>query len=77
MPLPHVWPETVTTLRLLEKQVALTLFLWKAEQMLPTEQGENRLMPWAVEGFMMKSSPASQVPELNGQHCWAFTRFWS
>jgi hypothetical protein len=69
MPLPHVWPETVTTPRLLVKQLDLTLLPPKAEQMLPTEQAEKRVMPCAVDGFMMKSSPASQELALRGQHC--------
>ena len=41
--------------------------------MLPMEQGENLVMPWAVEGFMMNCSPASHWPLLSGQHCCELT----
>jgi len=53
MPLPHCWPEMVVTPRFWEKQVVLTELRSMALHMLPMEQGENWLMPSAVEGFMM------------------------
>lgn len=71
MPLPHCCPVIVVTPLLLLKQKVLTLFRWKAEQILPMEQGLNAVMPWPVEGFMRYFSPASQVPLLRGQHCCA------
>lgn len=75
MPLPQVWPEIVVTPRLLVRHVDLTLLRPKAEQMLPIEQGEKRLMFSAVEGFIRYFSPASHVVALRGQHCWALTMF--
>ena len=48
-----------------------------AEQMLPMEQALKSVMPWEVDGFMMNLSPASQVEELRGQHCWALTALLS
>jgi hypothetical protein len=54
---------------LLLRQNVLTLLRPIAEQMFPTEQGLNCVMPIPVDGFMMYRSPASQVLLLNGQHC--------
>jgi hypothetical protein len=43
----------VETSRFATKQVDLTEFLPRAEQMLPIEQGENLLTPGIEAGFMM------------------------
>jgi hypothetical protein len=64
----------VPTPLLLVRQPDLTLLRPKAEQMFPIEHAEKRVMPLAVEGFMMNPSPASQVLELRGQHCCALTK---
>ena len=52
-PLPHWLPVIVTIPRSLTKQLELTLLRPKAEQMFPTVQGENCVIPSAVLGFMM------------------------
>ncbi len=70
MPLPHWLPVMVTTSLLLVRHVDLTLLRPMAEQMLPTLQGENLVMPLPVEGFMMNWPPASHEAVLSGQHCW-------
>lgn len=67
----------VVTPRLLLRQPDLTLLRAMAEQILPMEQAEKRSIPWAVDGFMMNLSPASQVLELRGQHCCELTMFES
>ena len=60
---------------LLARQVDLTLLRPRAEQMFPMEQAEKRVIPVAVEGFIMKPSLASHVLELSGQHCCELTMF--
>jgi hypothetical protein len=69
IPLPQVWPVMVPTPLLFVRHADLTLLRPRAEHTLPMEQAEKRVMPFAVDGFMMKPSPALQVPELRGQHC--------
>lgn len=66
MPLPHWLPVIVVMFLLSVKQVDLTLDL-KPEQILPIEQGENSVIPLAVDGFMMYLPPASHVVLLSGQ----------
>lgn len=69
MPLPHCDSAMVLTSRLLVRQLDLTLLRPMAEQMLPTLQGENCVMPPPVEGFMMKAALALQLDWERGQHC--------
>jgi hypothetical protein len=77
MPLPQTGLPMVVMPRLLVRQEDSTELRWRAEQMLPMEQGENLVMPCAVDGFIMYCSPALQVDELRGQHCWELTVFAS
>jgi hypothetical protein len=73
MPLPHTGSPMVVMPRLLVRQLDSTELRRRALQMLPMEQGENLVMPCAVEGFMMNCSPASHWPLLSGQHCCELT----
>ena len=68
IPLPHWLPVIVTIPRLLTKQLELTLLRPKAEQMFPTVQGENCVIPSAVLGFMMYWPLALHVDDERGQH---------
>lgn len=69
IPLPHWLPVMVTTPRLSVRQVDLILLRPIAEQMLPMVHSEKFVMVAAAYGFMMYLAFASQVDDVNGQHC--------
>lgn len=68
IPFPHWLPVMVTTPRLFTRQSDRTLFRPMPEQMLPTVQGENCVIPRPEVGFMMNLPFALQEPLEKGQH---------
>jgi hypothetical protein len=68
MPLPHWLPVIVVTLRLALRQLDLTVFRPKAEQILPIEQGEKSVRLLLEDGLIMYWSAASHAEVEIGQH---------